>query len=105
MNAIEIYKDRNKNIRVEVRFEEDTVWLSQKQIAELFDTERPAITKHLSNIFKSRELVQNSVSSILEHTARDGKIYRTKFYNLEAIISVGYRVNSLSATRFRQWAT
>ena len=81
------------------------LWLTQQQIADLFGTKRPAITKHLGNIFKSGELNQNSVSSILEHTASDGKVYRTQFYNLDAIISVGYRVNSINATAFRKWAT
>ena len=71
----------------------------------LFGTKRPAITKHLRNIFNSGELDQNSVSSILEHTAADGKTYKTQFYNLDAIISVGYRVNSINATAFRRWAT
>lgn len=83
----------------------DTVWLTQQQIADLFGTKRPAITKHLRNIFNSGELEQNSVSSILEHTAADGKTYKTQFYNLDAIISVGYRVNSINATAFRRWAT
>lgn len=96
----------DENIRMEVRIDAkfDTVWLTQQQIAELFGTKLPAITKHLANIFKSGELNQNSVSSILEHTASDGKIYKTQFYNLDAILSVGYRVNSVNATRFRQWA-
>ena len=83
----------------------ETVWLTQSQIAELFGVKRPAITKHLNNIFSSGELTQNSVGSILEHTAADGKKYRTQFYNLDAILSVGYRVNSPRATQFRIWAT
>jgi len=97
----------DESIRLEVKLdaEHNTVWLTQQQIADLFGTKRPAITKHLSNIFKSGELEQNSVSSILEHTAADGKIYKTQFYNLDAIISVGYRVNSVNATAFRKWAT
>ena len=70
----------------------------------LFGVQRPAITKHLRNVFKSGELEESSVSSILEHTAADGKLYRTQFYNLDAILSVGYRVNSINATMFRQWA-
>ncbi len=90
---------------IEVRVEDGTVWLTQKFIAELFGVQRPAITKHLSNIFDSGELDESSVSSILEHTGGDGKGYKTKFYNLDAIISVGYRVNSKRATQFRQWAT
>jgi len=91
--------------KVEVRLDRETVWLTQAQIAELFGTKRPAITKHLSNIFKSKELRKNSVCSILEHTAVDGKVYKTQHYNLDAIISVGYRVNSGRATQFRIWAT
>lgn len=91
-------------MKLEVRLENETVWLTQQQIADLFGTKRPAITKHLSNIFKSGELDENSVRSILEHTAADGKIYKTQFYNLDAILSVGYRVNSRNATIFRQWA-
>ena len=105
MNQIEIYQTKDKQIQVEVRLEGETVWLNQKQIAQLFGTQRPAITKHLSNIFKSGELAEKSASSILEHTAKDGKTYKTQFYNLDAIISVGYRVNSKNATRFRIWAT
>jgi hypothetical protein len=74
-------------------------------MAELFEVQRPAITKHLVNIFKEGELIENSVSSILEHTAEDGKVYNTKYYNLRAITAVGYRVNSHRATEFRKWAT
>lgn len=99
-----IYKSK-EGPKLEVRLEENTVWLTQNQIALLFSTQRPAITKHLNNIFKSGELNKNSVSSILEHTANDGKTYKTQFYNLDAIISVGYRVNSNRATQFRIWAT
>jgi len=94
----------DSSLILEVRLEYETVWLSQAQIAQLFGTKRPAITKHLSNIFNSGELLENSVCSILEHTANDGKTYSTKFYNLDAIISVGYRVNSINATAFRRWA-
>ena len=97
----------NESISLQVKIDasHDTVWLTQQQIADLFGTKRPAITKHLRNIFNSGELDQNSVSSILEHTASDGKKYKTQFYNLDAIISVGYRVNSINATAFRRWAT
>ena len=97
----------DESIRLEVKLdaEHETVWLTQTQIAELFAIKRPAITKHLGNIFSSGELDRDSVSSILEHTAMDGKVYRTQFYNLDAIISVGYRVNSINATAFRRWAT
>ena len=91
--------------KLEVRLENETVWLTQAQIAELFGTGRQAITKHLKNIFNSNELEENSVCSILELTASDGKSYKTKTYNLDAIISVGYRVNSKNATLFRRWAS
>lgn len=94
----------DESVRMEVRIEDETVWLTQAQIAELFETKRQAITKHLKNIFQSGELNENSVCSILELTASDGKSYKTKTYNLDAIISVGYRVNSKNATLFRRWA-
>jgi len=97
---IAIYKSKDGPV-LEVRFEGESVWITQGQIALLFGTQRPAITKHLNNIFKSGELDEKSVSSILEHTASDGKTYKTRFYNLDAIISVGYRVNSRRATQFR----
>lgn len=102
-NEIVLYQP-DDTLKLEVRLENDTVWLTQQQIADLFGTKRPAITKHLSNIFKSGELDEDSVRSILEHTAADGKIYKTQFYNLDAILSVGYRVNSRNATIFRKWA-
>ena len=92
-------------VRIEVFLENETVWLTQKVIAELFGVQRPAITKHLKNIFDSGELTEAAVCSILEHTAQDGKKYQTQYYNLDAIISVGYRVNSIQATQFRVWAT
>lgn len=107
---IVIYKSKD-GPKLEVRLEENSVWLTQKQIAMLFDTQRPAITKHLRNIFKSGELDENMVSSILEHTTPHGAIrgktqtQKVKYYNLDAIISVGYRVNSKRATQFRIWAT
>lgn len=100
-----IYKTGKGQYSVEVVMEGDTVWLTQSQIALLFGTQRPAITKHLNNIFKTKELDKKAVSSILEHTADDNKVYKTQFYNLDAIISVGYRVNSNRATQFRVWAT
>lgn len=103
-NEIILYQP-DETMKLEVRLENETVWLTQQQIADLFGTKRPAITKHLSNIFKSGELEENSVRSILEHTAADGKIYKTQFYNLDAILSVGYRVNSRNATLFRIWVT
>ena len=100
-----IFTSQNKEDSIEVKVFEETVWLTQTMIAQLFDVQRPAITKHLKNIFESGELDENQVSSILEHTANDGKTYNTKYYSLDAIISVGYRVNSKKATQFRQWAT
>lgn len=100
-----IYKTAKNEVWLKVRMVGETVWLTQSQIAALFNTQRPAITKHLNNIFKTGELNKNSVSSILEHTAADRKIYKTQFYNLDAIISVGYRINSQRATQFRIWAT
>ena len=103
-NEIVLYQP-NDAIRLEVRMSDETVWLTQQQIAELFGTGHPAITKHLSNIYKSGELEENSTCSILEHMGNDGKqLYSTKYYNLDAILSVGYRVNSINATLFRRWA-
>lgn len=102
-NEIIIYQP-DSTIKLEVRLEDDTVWLTQQQIADLFGVKQPAISKHLKNIFESGELIESSVHSILEYTAADGKSYKTKFYNLDAILSVGYRVNSRNATLFRQWA-
>ena len=91
-------------VRLEVRLEDETVWLTQEQIADLFGTKRPAITKHLNNIYKSGELDVDSTCSILEHMGNDGKQrYTTKYYNLDAILSIGYRVNSKNATLFRKW--
>ena len=104
-NKIIIYQTEDGQTQIDVRLENDTVWLTQKQIAELFGTKRPAITKHLKNIYDSEELDENSTCSILEHMGNEGKqVYTTKYYNLDAILSVGYRVNSKNATRFRQWA-
>jgi hypothetical protein len=99
-----MYKSESGSVKVEILVRDETVWLTQEKIAILFGVLRPAITKHLKNIFDSGELIESSVSSILEHTATDGKIYKTKFYNLDAILSVGYRVNSKQATQFRIWA-
>ncbi|MBF0183883.1 MAG: virulence RhuM family protein [Magnetococcales bacterium] len=90
---------------IEVRYEEGALWLTQKLMAELFAVERSVITRHLQNIFKDNELDEQSVCVNFAHTAADGKTYQTRFYNLDAIISVGYRVNSIRATQFRQWAT
>ena len=101
-NNKEILIYKSESGVIEVQLEQDTVWLTQAQIAELFSTKRPAITRHLGNIFKSNELDKASVCSILEHTEADGKRYQTQHYSLDTIISVGYRVNSVNATRFRQ---
>jgi hypothetical protein len=100
-----LYTTPNGKVNVEIFLRDENLWLTQDKIAALFGVQRPAITKHLKNIFESGELQENSVSSILELTADDGKKYSTKFYNLDAIISVGYRVNSRQATHFRIWAT
>lgn len=100
-----LYKTRDGKTSLELKLKKETIWLSQAQIAALFSTQRPAVTKHLGNIFKTKELDKNSVCSVLEHTASDGKTYKTKFYNLDAVIAVGYRVNSKKATQFRIWAT
>ena len=100
-----LYKTENNDIKVDVCIHDETLWLSQKQIGELFSVQRPAITKHIKNIYESGELEENSVSSIMEHTAKDNKTYKTNFYNLDMIIAIGYRVNSKQATHFRIWAT
>jgi len=104
-DQIVIYQTEDGQTQIDVRLEDETIWLTQKQIAELFGTKRPAITKHLKNIYSSEELDEASTCSILEHMGNDGKqMYNTKYYNLDVILSVGYRVNSKNATRFRQWA-
>lgn len=104
-NEIILYQP-DASVSLEVRLENETVWLTQQQIADLFGTKRPAITKHLANIYKSGELEENSTCSILEHMGNDSnQRYTTKYYNLDAILSVGYRVNSRNATLFRIWVT
>ena len=100
-----IFTQQSGESGIEVRYEEGSIWLTQKLMAELFDVTIPTINEHLKNIFESNELVQNSVIRKFLTTANDGKNYNTQFYNLDAIISVGYRVNSKRATQFRQWAT
>jgi len=99
-----LYQNQDNTISLNVRLENDTIWLTQAQIALLFGVKQPAISKHLKNIFTSGELNEFSVYSILEYTASDGKIYKTGFYSLDAILSIGYRVNSKDATMFRIWA-
>ena len=100
-----LYTAPNGKVKVEVVLRDETVWLTQKALAHLYGVDRSVITKHLKNIFESGELEEVSVCVKNAHTAEDGKTYNTKFYNLDAIISVGYRVNSQQATQFRIWAT
>lgn len=102
---IVFYKAVDGGPAVDVRLELETVWLSQKQMSDLFDTERSVVTKHLRNIFNSKELNKDSVCAYFAHTAADGKTYDTEYYNLDAILSVGYRVSSKRGTQFRIWAT
>jgi hypothetical protein len=104
-NNFILYNAPSGDVTLNVLLQNETIWLTQRMMAELFDVGVPAINKHLTNIFESNELEENSVISILETTAADGKNYKTKFYNLDAVISVGYRVNSAKATQFRIWAT
>ena len=100
-----LYTTPNGKVKVEIFLRDENLWLTQKRMADLFGVGIPAINKHLKNIFENGELQEDSVISILETTADDGKKYPTKFYNLDTIISVGYRVNSRQATHFRIWAT
>ena len=100
-----LYNLPEKEGKVQVIIRDETLWCTQKAMAQLFGVDRTVVSKHLKNIFESFELQQGSVCAKFAHTAEDGKIYDTQFYNLDAVISVGYRVNSLQATRFRQWAT
>lgn len=100
-----IFQTATGKVNIDVYFQNETLWLPQKSLAELFEVQVPAISKHLKNIFESNELQQEAVISILETTATDGKDYKTKYYNLKAITAVGYRVNSHRATEFRKWAT
>ncbi len=100
-----LYNLPEKEGKVQVIIRNETLWCTQKAMAQLFGVDRTVVSKHLKNIFESSELQQDSVCAKFAHTAEDGKIYNTQFYNLDAVISVGYRVNSLQATRFRQWAT
>lgn len=104
-NSVIIYEGDNGKPKIEVRVENETVWLSQEQIAELFDKGRTTISGHISNIFSEGELDENSVCREFRRTGTDGKEYVVKHYNLDVIISVGYRVSSIQGTRFRQWAT
>ncbi|MEY2830022.1 MAG: hypothetical protein RIQ33_1880 [Bacteroidota bacterium] len=101
---IEIYKT-DTGSEIQVSLDKETIWLDAHLIAKLFSVNRPAIVKHINNIYLSKELAQNSTCSILEQVAADGKKRKMNLYNLDVIISVGYRVNSKQATQFRQWAT
>ena len=104
-NEILLYTTPNGKVKVEIYLQNETIWLTQQKIADLFGVERSVVTKHLKNIFETKELHTDSVCAKIAHTAADGKKYETQFYNLDAIISVGYRVNSSQATAFRIWAT
>ncbi|HEY0968000.1 MAG TPA: virulence RhuM family protein [Opitutaceae bacterium] len=104
-NEIVFYRTPDGEQRIEVVFRDENFWMTQKALADLFAVNVPTISKHLKNIFESGELVENSVVSKMETTAADGKNYQVGFYNLDAIIAVGYRVNSYQATQFRIWAT
>ncbi len=101
----EIILFENQGVKLEVNLKDETVWLTQKQMAELFDKDRRTITRHIQNIYKDEELNENAVCSFFEHTAEDGKNYKVQYYNLDMIISVGYRVNSKRGILFRKWAT
>lgn len=105
MSSFLLYTTPEGNVKVEAILSNETVWLSQEQMAQIFGVQKAAISKHLKNAFESGELEQNSVVSKMETTASDGKKYQVMYYNLDAIISVGYRVNSARATQFRIWAT
>jgi hypothetical protein len=100
-----VYEDTDGRVRVDVRLDRETVWLTQQQMAELFGRERSVITKHIRNVIAEGELERDAVCANFAHTAADGKTYQVEQYNLDVIISVGYRVKSLQANRFRQWAT
>jgi len=102
-NQISVYYDGE--IELKISISEETIWLNANDIAALFDVQRPAIVKHIGNVYKTDELSKNTTCSILEQVAQDGKKRKLNFYNLDMIISVGYRVNSIKATKFRQWAT
>lgn len=104
-SEIILYQTEDGQTKIQTRLENETVWLTQAQMAELFGKGRTTITEHIGNIFKDGELEEDAVCRNFRHTADDGKMYDTKFYNLDVIISVGYRVKSLQGTKFRQWAT
>ncbi len=111
MNEIIIYQTKDNETQIEVQFENETFWLTQNQIAELFQRDRTVINRHLNSIFKTQELEDKVVCAFFAHTTQHGAIKgktqekEVKYYNLDAILSVGYRVNSIRGTQFRQWAT
>jgi hypothetical protein len=100
-----LFQTEDGTIKIETRLQDETVWLTQAQLAELFQKSRVTITEHIGTIFKEGELEERSVRRKFRHTATDGKTYETNYYNLDVIISVGYRVKSHQGTKFRQWAT
>lgn len=104
-NSIEIFQSDDGQLELKVAFDHDAVWLAQDQLCELFGRERSVITKHINNVFREGELERNSVCAKFARTAEDGKTYQTQHYNLDVIISVGYRVKSPRGVQFRQWAT
>jgi hypothetical protein len=104
-NHIQIFQSADGQIQLDVSLEQDTVWLTQAQMTELFGRERSVITKHINNIFKEGELARESVCAKFAHTAADGKTYDVQCFNLDVVISVGYRVKSQHGVQFRQWAT
>lgn len=101
----EIILFENQGVKLEVNLKDETVWLTQKQMSILFKKDRRTITRHIQNIYKDEELEESSVCSFFEHTAEDGKKYKVQYYNLDMIISIGYRVNSKQGIMFRKWAT
>ena len=105
LGEIVLYQSEDGQAALDVHLQDETVWLSQKQVASLFETERSVVTKHINNIFRSEELDKKAVCAKFAHTAGDGKTYQTNYYNLDVIIAVGYRVNAKRGTQFRIWAT
>ena len=104
-NDVLLYATAQGKVKIEVTYEDETFWLNQKRMGELFGVARSTIAEHLQNIFQTSELDENSVWRKFRHTAADGKNHETQFYNLEAVIAIGYCVNSVQATRFRIWST
>lgn len=99
-----IFQSKQSNDPIELRYENETIWISQKMMSKLFEVDRTVVTKHLRKLFEDKEIEKNSVSAKFAHTASDGKKYQTTFYNLEVIISIGYKVNSSKTIEFRKWA-